>query len=283
MPPKSATPKTILITGCSENSLGAALALTLASTPPSSSTAGSKHHIFATARDPTKIPESLLSLPNVTTLALDVTSPTSIASAVQTVTDSERGLDILINNAGIGYTIPLLDANIDTAKNVYETNVWGVLRVVQGFADLLVKSAGRVVNVRIYSSSKSSLNQVTETLRLELSPLGVSVLTLMLGTVTTSFHDNEPLVSLPDSSRYTAIRDTISRWAKGEAGPKGCSVGEAAGLITSDVLGAQGVVWRGPNAAAVRWLAKWCPGGWLDSMMRNGQGLDELEKSVKQT
>ncbi|KAL6233354.1 hypothetical protein BDW75DRAFT_192137 [Aspergillus navahoensis] len=290
--------KTILITGCSANSIGSALALALAKHPDD-------HHIFATARSVHKIPEVLSSLPNVTVMQLDVTSPESVAGVVKAVkahdstsanaddnANAGAGLDVLINNAGIGYTTPLLDAQIDKAKEVYETNVWGTLRMVQGFAELLIARRGRVVNlsssgavvntpwIGIYSSSKSAVTQLSETLRLELSPFNVSVVCLMLGTIATSFHANEPQVVLPASSRYAAIRDTISRWASGEAGPKGGSVDDAARLIVQDVLGTgAGLVWRGPNSGAVRFVSRWCPGWLLDKMMGNGQGLNELEKS----
>lgn len=109
--------------------------------------------------------------------------------------------------------------------------------------------------------------QISETLRLELAPLGVAVVCLMVGTVSTSFHDNEPRVVLPAGSRYAAIRDVISQWATGQAGPKGCSVEEFAESIVEDVLGAKGsgsggLVWKGPNSAAVRILSRWCP-SWL--------------------
>ncbi|KAB8231434.1 SDR family oxidoreductase [Aspergillus alliaceus] len=277
MPPA----KTILISGCSAHGIGSALALTLAQ---------KGHHIYATARNPSKILGSLTSLPNVTPLQLDVTSTTSVSEAVKAIEDRGLGLDVLVNNAGSGYTMPLLDADLEMAQQVYDTNVWGALRMIQGFADLLVASGGRVVNVStvgavvntpwigIYSSSKSSLTTLSETLRLELAPLGVSVLAIMVGTVTTTFHANEPEVILPPTSRYTAIRDTISRWATGQAGPKGCSVTEFAESIADDVLGEKGVVWRGPYSAAMRFLSRWCPGWLLDQMMSSGQGLDQLAK-----
>ncbi|KAL4816908.1 hypothetical protein BDW67DRAFT_175178 [Aspergillus spinulosporus] len=289
--------KTILITGCSANGVGSALALALAKHPDN-------HHVFATARSVHKIPKDLSSFPNVTVLQLDVTSAESVADAVEAVKahsadpddddTAGAGLDILINNAGVGYTIPLLDAQIDKAKEVYETNVWGALRMVQGFADLLIARRGRVVNlssvgavvntpwIGIYSSSKSAVTQLSETLRLELSPFNVSVVCVMLGTVATSFHANEPQVVLPASSWYAAIKVTISRWASGEAGPKGGSVDDAARLILQDVLGTgAGLAWKGPNSGVVRFVSRWCPGWLLDKMMSNGQGLDELEKSRK--
>jgi NAD(P)-dependent dehydrogenase (short-subunit alcohol dehydrogenase family) len=80
----------------------------------------------------------LTSLPNVTAIELDVTNPAAIDAAVRTVQTHGHELDVLINNAGAGYTMPLLDADLDQDKQVYEANIWGPLRVMQGFADLLV-------------------------------------------------------------------------------------------------------------------------------------------------
>ncbi|KAJ5606372.1 hypothetical protein N7510_009153, partial [Penicillium lagena] len=261
-------PQTILITGCSAHGIGAALAHSLAKRG---------HHIFATARSPSKIPSKLASLSNVTVVPLDVTDPTTISAAVRAVLAHGQGLDVLINNAGAGYTIPLLDADLDLARQVYEANVWGPLRLVQGFADLLIQSRGRVVNVSsvgaavntpwigVYSSSKSAITQISETLRLELGPLGVDVVCLMVGTVTTTFHANEPEVILPPSSRYMAIRETISNWAMGRAGPKGCSAEEFAESVVNMVVSSNhggGLIWKGPYSTIIRFVPKWCP-TWL--------------------
>ncbi|THC88371.1 hypothetical protein EYZ11_012181 [Aspergillus tanneri] len=269
----SSQPKTILITGCSAHGIGAALALVLAR---------QGHHIFATARSTSKILESLVSLSNVHVLPLDVTDPTSIAAAVRVVTDHGHGLDVLVNNAGMGYTIPLLDVNLDHAKHVYEANIWGPLRLVQGFADLLVRAKGRVINISsmgaalnmpwigIYSSSKAAIVQLSETLRLELAPLGVDVVCLMVGIITTAFYTNVPEVVLPPTSRYAAIREIISNWATGRAIPKGASAEEFAESIVDNVLGSSGgLVWKGPNSLA-------------DRMVSKGQGLDKLAKSLRE-
>ncbi|PYH65852.1 SDR family oxidoreductase [Aspergillus vadensis CBS 113365] len=276
--------KTVLITGCSANGIGSALAEALAN---------QGHHVFATARSPSKIPSSLTTLSNVTPLQLDVTSSESVAAALQAVEQHGAGLDILINNAGSGYTMPLLDVDLAQAQQVYETNIWGPLRLTQAVAPLLLSRGGRVVNISsvgavvptpwigIYSSSKSALSNLSETLRLELAPLGVSVATLMIGTVTTPFHANEPTFTIPPSSRYAAIAQTISRWASGEASPKGCSAQELVDLILPDVLGTtgNGMFWRGPNSGAVKFVSQWVPGWLADRMMSMGQGLDELAAS----
>ncbi|KAJ6444956.1 oxidoreductase, short-chain dehydrogenase/reductase family [Purpureocillium lavendulum] len=274
--------KTILVTGCSAGGIGAALAQALAA---------QGHNVFATARNTSKIPPELRALSNVSVLALDVSSASSVADAAKAVREAGKGLDVLVNNAGIGYTMPVLDIDVDKAKRLYEANVWGPIRTIQAFSDLLMASKGRIVNVSIlttptsasYASSKAALNSVSETLRLELSPFGVSVVTVNLGTVATSFHANEPTPELPPTSHYTGILDTITKWAKGEAGPKGGPIKDLVNSVVPDVLGegTGGVVWRGPNSGAVRFLSRWMPVWLLDMMMSNDQGLDELSKALK--
>src|SRR4051794_16236386 len=117
----------VLITGCSDNSIGSALALAFAS-----------HglHVFATARSLQRM-SHLINHPNITLLQLDVTSPPSIfaaASAVQSSVPGGGRLKYLVNNAGAGYTMPVLDIDIEKAKEVMDANFWGVLRVTQAFA-----------------------------------------------------------------------------------------------------------------------------------------------------
>jgi NAD(P)-dependent dehydrogenase (short-subunit alcohol dehydrogenase family) len=273
--------KSILVTGCSAGGLGEAIALALAK---------GNHHVFATARTPSKIPDELSRLDNVTVLALDVTQPSSIAAAVQAVIAAGKGLDILINNAGVGYTLPVLDVNIDTAKAVYETNVWGVLRTVQAFADLLIASRGRVVIMSsvgplvhtpwmsAYTSSKAAINVFSETLRMELAPLGVSVLTIMAGVVDSKFHANETF-ALPEGSRYAPIQDIIAGWASGASKPKGCPAEQFAQQVVKDILrsGSGGMVYRGPHSSWVAALSHYGPASMTDMAMSYGQGLDEMK------
>jgi hypothetical protein len=83
----------------------------------------------------------------------------------------------------------------------------------------------------------------------------------MVGTISTPFHANEPTVVLPPSSRYAAIKDTISRWATGEAGPKGGSVEELAESLVHDIVGTgtSVEVWKGANSGAVKLASRWLP------------------------
>ncbi|KAI1411985.1 oxidoreductase [Hypoxylon sp. FL1857] len=256
--------KTILVTGCSAGGIGAAVAFALVKR---------NHHVFATARNTSKIPQSLSDSPNVTVLQLDVSSPPSIAEAVKIVAESGRGLDVLFNNAGAGYAMPILDIDVQRAQQVYDTNVWGPIRTIQAFSQLLIASRGRIVNlstcgavmntpwIGAYCSSKAALTNFSETLRLELAPFGVSVVTIMAGVVASHFHDNDSF-SLPPTSRYVAIEKTIAGWASGELKPKGVSAEEFAETLVDDVVGVGsggGLVWKGPHAGGVKFLSKWAP------------------------
>jgi NAD(P)-dependent dehydrogenase (short-subunit alcohol dehydrogenase family) len=132
------TPKSILVTGCSAGGIGAAIASELAK---------HGHHVYATARVTSKIPAELLALPNVTTLQLDVTSDASVREAANAVANDNTGLDVLVNNAGYGYAMPVLDMDIAHAQRLHDTNLWGAVRTIQAFSDLLIASKGRIVNI----------------------------------------------------------------------------------------------------------------------------------------
>lgn len=130
----------VLITGCSDGGIGSALAHAFHA-------AGLE--VFATARSISKM-ASLADLPGITLLTLDVTDPASIDRAVDTVSVatsiSAGGLDYLVNNAGQGYVMPMLDSSVAEMQAMFEINVWGALRVTQAFAPLVVRAKGVIVN-----------------------------------------------------------------------------------------------------------------------------------------
>lgn len=103
--------------------------------------------VFATGRNLSKMAH-LEKVPNLTALELDPTSGSSIEAACQAVKAVTEGrLDYLINNAGQTIIMPTLDFDIDTAKQMYDINVWGMVRVTQVFAPLVVAAQGTIANV----------------------------------------------------------------------------------------------------------------------------------------
>jgi NAD(P)-dependent dehydrogenase (short-subunit alcohol dehydrogenase family) len=96
---------------------------------------------------------------------LDVTDDASVAAAAEQV-GAQTGLDVLINNAGIlGRRVPVEETSAGHVREVYETNVFGVVRVLGAFAPLLARSSNPVVvNV---SSGMGSLAVTSDPDRLE--------------------------------------------------------------------------------------------------------------------
>ena len=258
--------KTVLITGASAGGIGSALAIAFQRR---------NFHVFAAVRTPQKAAH-LASLPNVTLLSLDVTSPTSIATAVEYFkqkTDG-KGLDILVNNSGVGYTMPLVDASLGEGRKLFEVNFWGMLAMVQAFVPLLIigKHGGTVLNISsvggevhtpwigLYSASKAATTSFSETLRLELAPLNVKVVTAMVGTVTSKFFVNTPELQLPPNSYYQPIQKQIAAIATGKNITKAMDGDTFAARVVADVLGGkEGRIWRGSTATAVRYVSKFVP------------------------
>lgn len=138
-PPGNATTRPVaLVTGCTDGSIGSALAL---------SYLRRGYRVLATLRDPSKA-SCLAGLPNLHTIALDVTNSLSLTDTAHTIqSDFEGRLDVLVNNAGVGYTTPLLDATLDEARHVFEVNFWACVATVQAFAPFLLRVSGTVVNM----------------------------------------------------------------------------------------------------------------------------------------
>lgn len=128
---------TILITGCSSGGIGAAVAVEYQSRG---------YQVIATARNISKISSELKSLPEVSVVAVDITSQKSIDDAVSDVSGLTGGkLDILFNNAGSSLTFPALDTPIETARLMFELHIMGPLAVTKAFTPLLVQGTNACV------------------------------------------------------------------------------------------------------------------------------------------
>ena len=129
---------TVLITGCSQGGIGDAMAQVFVARG---------YRVFAAVRNPAKAVH-LAEVEGIDVVTLDVTSTDSIGALVGKIRLAGAGkLEVLVNNAGCGATGPLIDANPDTARRVYDVNVFGVLAVTQAFVPLLTAARGRVLNI----------------------------------------------------------------------------------------------------------------------------------------
>ncbi|KAI9035135.1 SDR family oxidoreductase [Aspergillus affinis] len=269
--------QSVLITGCSAGGIGSALVEEF-------HTKGL--HVYATARSKSKLAH-LKHLANVTILKLDVTSAWDIEAAAEFVRDDAGKLDILINNAGQSMVFPALDSSIENSKKLFDVNLFGPMAVAQAFAPLVIAARGTIVNVcsmsgvanapwlSVYNASKAGLQSWSETLRLELNPFDVKVISLVTGSVATNLltHAN---IRLPENSLYVKATQQIQARGMGQDVQSKDSPAEFASKLASDVLGGTtGLVWRGKMASMICFLSKLAPMWFMDLALTLRTGLEQ--------
>ncbi|KAJ5743577.1 oxidoreductase [Penicillium manginii] len=224
----------------------------------------------------------LRDLTNITFLELDVTSTKSIASAYRTVENQTGGkLHYLVNNSGAGFVMPLLDSDIEMGQHLFDVNVWGVVRVTQTFAPLLVRAKGTIVNnistascmglpyQGMYCGSKAATRLMSETLALEMKPLGVAVVIVITGNIRTRYQGG---------SYFSSIAERIGVYARGEQGHPQMEANLYATKVVGDVLGgAEGTIWRGAQSTIVKFALAMIPTWLMNQLAVKGTGLDVME------
>ncbi|MDQ6857164.1 MAG: SDR family oxidoreductase [Candidatus Dormibacteraeota bacterium] len=139
----------------------------------------------------------------LTPITLDVTNADQVAAAARQVGEAvqDSRLAGIVNNAGIAVAGPVEFVPLDQWRTQLEINVLGVVSMVQAFAPLLRESRGRIVTVgslggRLaqpiaapYCASKHALEAISDALRLELRPWGISVSLIQPGAVKTPIWD----------------------------------------------------------------------------------------------
>jgi NAD(P)-dependent dehydrogenase (short-subunit alcohol dehydrogenase family) len=176
--------KTWFITGCSSG-FGRAIA---------EAVLASGHRVIATARDVSRIAD--LESPACRVLTLDVTDAESLRGAI-----AEAGtFDVLVNNAGYGLIGALEECDDEQTRRNMETNFFGPLNVIRAALPMLrAQKGGHIINISaaaaisnypgfgIYGAAKAALEFMSESLRLELAPLGIRVTLVEPGPFRTDF------------------------------------------------------------------------------------------------
>ncbi|MEO5534507.1 MAG: SDR family NAD(P)-dependent oxidoreductase [Pseudolysinimonas sp.] len=118
--------------------------------------AGAGHTVYVGARDSSRGQSAAQSI-GARFVQLDVTDQESVDAAARAIEQAEGHLDVLVNNAGIGGPYrPAPEIGGTEMRDVFETNVFGVVRVTQAFIPLLERSANPViVNVGSSIGSKA--------------------------------------------------------------------------------------------------------------------------------
>lgn len=162
--------------------------------------------VYASARTPRSWDDD-----RIVPLALDVTDRASIQAAAEYAPD----VTVLVNNAGTSVTTPgILTQTDDEIRANVDTNFLGPLHLARAFAPILAgKPGAAMVNIHsalswyaaagIYSATKAALWSTTNSLRIELAPMGVHVVGVHVGYVDTPMaaHTNDPKVDPANLAR----------------------------------------------------------------------------------
>ncbi|KAI0363752.1 NAD-P-binding protein [Pilatotrama ljubarskyi] len=204
----------VLVTGCSKGGIGFALCEEFASRACI---------VYATARRLDAMDG--FTHDNIHKLTLDVTNDEKVQEVVNTIIEREGQIDVLVNNAGVGNTGPVIDVPMQEIINVYDTNVFSIIRMAKAvIPHMAARKRGTIVNVSsiageipvpwggIYGSSKAAVHSLTDTLYMECKPFDISVVLIAPGGVRSNIAANSaPRAALPaaDTSLYAAYADSI--------------------------------------------------------------------------
>lgn len=231
-------------------------------------------------------------------LELDVNRDESVRKAVQSVLASSGAIDVLINNAGIGYMAAVEDLKLDDLQQQFETNLFAVVRVTQAvLPHMRGRRRGRIVMMSsvaglvtpptygAYSSSKHALEGLSNALRLEVHPFGIRVVLIEPGYIVTNFQQTAkdlaaPYVAAAAAGPYAKIY--AGAWAganQGRSGskttPEDCARVIVRAIEAANPRARYGVT---PLAKLVKFGKRFMTDGMMDAFLRRKYGISRPER-----
>lgn len=188
--------------------------------------------VVATARKLDKIADLEQKYPEkAKAFALDVTDPAQILSIVAQTLTTFGPVDILVNNAGYGLAGGIEEASEEEFMPVFETNVFGLMRVTRAFLPHFRKQrSGNIVNLSsiggligsagwgYYNASKFAVEGFSEALAAELAPLGVHVTIVEPGPFRTDFLGRSGVEAKERIADYDATAGKTRQYFHDQAG-----------------------------------------------------------------
>jgi uncharacterized oxidoreductase len=157
--------------------------------------------VIICGRDPLKLKAAQEGCPELVTYSCDITVPAQRAALAEWVKDHHPGVNVLINNAGIvrRYLFAQSQSLAEDLEAEFQTNLFAPLLLTQDLLPLLRRNLGAIVNVSSglayvplhiqpsYCATKAALHSKTQSLRINLEPLGLSVVEVLYPAVRTPF------------------------------------------------------------------------------------------------
>lgn len=247
------------------------------------------HVVYATARQVSTL--SALETRGIRTATLDVTDAENIRRLQARLQHDGVTVALLINNAGYGALGPLAELPMDELRLQFETNVFGLVALVQALLpDMVRQRSGRIVNISsvsgvlptpfagAYCATKAAVNALSDSLRMELQPFGIEVITVQPGGVASQFSATAAKrCHLKDASLYAAVAEAIA--ARVGASQARATPTEVFAHKMADAVLApnpQAVVRIGHHSLLLPFLKRWLPTRALDRVLSRRFRLDRL-------
>jgi NAD(P)-dependent dehydrogenase (short-subunit alcohol dehydrogenase family) len=246
--------------------------------------------VYATARKPEVIDYLKKECAEIT--ALDVTNQQSIDACVAEVMAKAGRIDVLVNNAGYALIGPVIDLSIDDLRLQFETNVIGLAALTKAVAPHMIKQhSGVIVNISsvsgicatpfagAYCASKAAVNLLSDSMRAELAPFGISVVTVQPGAIKSGFGNAAAKsIGLGKDSVYAPLARYVK--ARALSSQKDPTSAEEFSKVLIDKLFRQKIpkVIRIGRQSTRMPLLKKLPMDMLDNMMTKMFGLDKLKQ-----
>lgn len=188
--------KNVLVTGAT-GGLGSALVTRLA---------GKGAGLVVTSRSRKALDDLVSRVPEATRIEVvtaDLSVPGEAENLARKALEAFGTIDVIFNNAGIGYFALMEEATEENIRHLFELNTFAPMTLIKDLLpQMKSRGGGRVVNivsaagrvpiptVGVYGASKSALAVMSNTMRLELEPFGVDVINVYPGTIDSSFEEN---------------------------------------------------------------------------------------------
>jgi NAD(P)-dependent dehydrogenase (short-subunit alcohol dehydrogenase family) len=221
-------------------------------------------------------------------LPLDVTSDESVEAAVEEVMRLSGGIDLLVNNAGVGVApAGAEESSIEQARSIFETNFFGVVRMTRAVVPHMRRQgSGRIINIgsvlgflpspygALYAATKHALEGYSESIDHELRTRGIRVSVVEPAYTKTQIDAN----ALEADSKLDEYRDV--RAALGRLLPRLIAAGDEPSVVAGMVLEAASAArpklryTAGGIAGRLRFLRRFAPAGVVDAGIRRTLQLE---------
>jgi NAD(P)-dependent dehydrogenase (short-subunit alcohol dehydrogenase family) len=203
-----------------------------------------------TARDPSKL-EGYRASDKVLVLKLDVTQPDQVAAAIKATEARFGAIDVLVNNAGIGYFAAIEEGEVDEVRKMFEVNVFGLTAMVQAvLPGMRKRRTGCIVNVASlaglrgfpalgqYNATKFAVEGLSDALRQEVEPLGIRVMVVEPSGFRTDWAGRSANESPHQIDDYMASAGTVRHAVRASSGEQpGDPVRAAAAIVKAVASG----------------------------------------------